>query len=293
MTLDGFTENSIHSIEATIVFSILIFEYAICAVINVLLLKQKMTYNLTAFYFFLLLQCFLIEVFFIEYFIPYPKAIYTSFYFASDLLLSTSINCMVYEWLKIVILSKNIIISDKGYLINKGFYLILIITLVLWLFFFIFIIVAIFTDADYLKIMFIFYVISSFTNFVLVSIVGIQLIKVYEQFLEESNHTLSKWIYLGIVISLIKILVPCIFLIDKQTDYVFTSQRLSIWYALVNHNIAGILPMFVYHQSFKLSFIVIDDNKRSTIIIENHLKTIILYDSTHSLESLGDNYAQN
>jgi hypothetical protein len=139
---------------------------------------------------------------------------------------------------------------------------------------------------------------SSFANFVLVSIVGIQLIKVYEQFLEESNHTLSKWVYLGIIISLIKILVPCIFLIDKQTDYVFTSQTLSyflfsVWYDLASNNIAGILPMLVYHKTFKLSFIVIDDNKRSTIIIESHLKTMILCDSTYSLESLDDNYAQD
>lgn len=146
--------------------------------------------------------------------------------------------------------------------------------------------------------MFTFYVISSFANFVLVSYVGIQLIKVYEQFLEESNHTLSKWVYLGIIISLIKILVPCIFLIDKQTDYIFTSQKLSyflfsVWYDLASNNIAGILPMIVYHKTFKLSFIVIDDNKRSTIIIESHLKTMILHDSTHSLESLDDNYAQH
>lgn len=151
MTLNVFTENSIRSTEATVVFSILIFEYAICAIFNIILLTQKMTYNLTAFYSFLLLQCLLIEVFFIEYFIPYPPAIYTSLFFASDLLLSTSINCMVYEWFQIVILSKNIIISDKSHLINKGYRIILILTLFIWLIFIIFIIVAIFSDTDYVK----------------------------------------------------------------------------------------------------------------------------------------------
>lgn len=49
--------------------------------------------------------------------------------------------------------------------------------------------------------------------------------------------------------------------------------------------------MLVYHKSFKLSFIILDENRKSQNIIKFHLKNISLIESARSLESLSEDYA--
>ncbi|OMJ82061.1 hypothetical protein SteCoe_17332 [Stentor coeruleus] len=205
--------------------------------------------------------------------------------------LSTSINSMVYEWLKIVVLSKSILFVDKRNLIRKGFYVVIIVTLFLWMSFVASIFVAIWTQVKFVELMASLYIISSLVNFLLVSYIGLKLIKAYALFLESSKYALSRWVYLGIVISLIKMSVPGIFMFDTKIKKFFDYESFSLAFTLINHNFGGILPMLVYHKSFKLSFIILDENRRSQNLIKSHLKNIAMIESANSLESLSEDYA--
>lgn len=151
MTFDTFTEASHNSLATMVVNIIVMTEYAGCVFLNVLLLVRKMTYNLTFFYLFLLLQSLCIEIYFFGYFYDYSLSVRTVMYFASDMFLSTSINFMVYEWFKIVILSKSILFIDKRYLIRKGFYILMFVTLFLWIAFVASIFIGVWTKAKFVQ----------------------------------------------------------------------------------------------------------------------------------------------
>ncbi|OMJ77369.1 hypothetical protein SteCoe_23067 [Stentor coeruleus] len=291
MTLDTFDEASKRNIGADVIIAIVMLEYAVCILLNVLQFIRRMNNNLVAFYLFLLIQSVLIEIYFSGHFLGSFTIGKTVMFFASDMFLSTSINSMVYEWLRIVILSKSVITNLKRKMINKSFFTILFISIFLWIIFLIFISLGIWTSLSLVEIMLILYIVSAFVNFILVSIIGLKLIKTYEYFLEDSNNTLSRWIYIGIVISLFKIIVPSLFLIDSRITNLFEEDVVSWVYTLISHNFGGILPMIVYHKSFKISFFIVDDSKKSGDMIEAHIRKITLFESEKSLESLDEGYA--
>jgi hypothetical protein len=60
---------------------------------------------------------------------------------------------------------------------------------------------------------------------------------------------------------------------------------------LISHNFGGILPMLVYHKSFRISFFIVDDSKKSVDMIEAHMRNLTLFESERSLESLDEGYA--
>lgn len=232
MTLDSFNEASDRDVGTDVIIAVVMLEYAVCILLNVLQFIRRMNNNLVAFYVFLLVQSVLIEVYFSGHFFDKFTTERTVVFFASDMFLATSINSMVYEWLRIVILSKSVITSQKRKMINKSFFTILFITVFLWLIFLIFIFIGIWTKLSLVeyftyRIMLILYIVSAFMNFILVSIIGFKLIKTYEYFLEDSKHTLSRWVYIGIAISLFKIIVPSLFLIDSKITNLFEENIVS------------------------------------------------------------------
>jgi hypothetical protein len=232
MTLDSFNEASDRDVGTDIIMAIVMFEYAVCILLNVLQFIRRMNNNLVAFYVFLLVQSVLIEVYFSGHFFDSFTTERTVIFFASDMFLSTSINTMVYEWLRIVILSKSVRTSQKRKMINKSFFTILFTTVFLWVIFLVFIFIGVWTNLSLVeyftyRIMLVLYIVSAFVNFILVSIIGFKLIKTYEYFLEDSKHTLSRWVYIGIVISLFKIIVPSLFLIDSKITNLFEENIVS------------------------------------------------------------------
>ncbi|OMJ82563.1 hypothetical protein SteCoe_16729 [Stentor coeruleus] len=232
MTLDSFDEASERGIWADIIIGFVMIEYGVCILLNVLVFVRRMNNNLVAFYLFLLVQSVLIEVYFFGYFSGDFNVVRTIAFFASDMFLLTSINSMVYEWLRIVILSKSVITSHKKKMINKSFFTILFITIFLWILFLIFTFIGILTELSLVgyfiyRIMLIFYIASAFVNFILVFIIGLKLIKTYTYFLENSKHTLSRWIYIGITISLLKIFIPSLFLIDSKITKLFEQDAIA------------------------------------------------------------------
>ena len=125
-----------------------------------------------------------------------------------------------------------------------------------------------------------------------VAVIGFQLTKTLHR-LGFDDKALSRWIYLGIIISFSKAIVPATNvagggagILGNMIFRYFLSRDI---YKVLANNIGNVLPILVYHKSFRLSFRIINTN-RDTMETKNAVANMSMNSSHRSFPSLTEDY---
>ena len=114
----------------------LVAEFLVCIVFIILQLAKRLNCNLRGYYLSLLLHCILLIFFLLDCFIHYSGFIYDLLYFGANIFIENSINLMIFEWIRIIILSKFEFMREKKiHHLHLSFYLIISMNLMWWFLF--------------------------------------------------------------------------------------------------------------------------------------------------------------
>ena len=114
---------------------ILIAEFLVCIIFIIHQLTKRLNCNLRVYYSCLLTHCILLIFFFLDSFIHYSGFLYDLLYFGANIFIENSINLMIFEWLRIIILSKFSSKGKKKLFLDLSFYLVIGLNLMWWLLF--------------------------------------------------------------------------------------------------------------------------------------------------------------
>lgn len=131
-----------------VIYVVLLIEFILCIIGVSYQISLKLTKNLKVFYLCLLVHCVLMVGYFFDPFVEYSGITCAMLYFSANIFIENSINLMIFEWVKIIILSKTQALVTKRLHLELFSYLILCLNIFWWVVFAVLIIISLTSGAD-------------------------------------------------------------------------------------------------------------------------------------------------